>query len=89
MLAGVSLAPPDASDGFPPSAATWKIPVSDVHGRSDPLNAISLTYADRDAFVAAGHVFTLHEFAGGPTISPRAGADAVRRSEGLDLAVEF
>ena len=55
--------------GYEPSSATWKIPVSDVHGTADPLNAISLTYQDKADFIAAGHVFTLHEHPGGHTIS--------------------
>ena len=55
-------------NGYPPSAATWKIPVSDVHGTADP-NPISLTYQDRTDFQALGHVFTLHEHTGGHTIS--------------------
>jgi poly(3-hydroxybutyrate) depolymerase len=56
-------------NGYAPADATWKIPVSHVHGKTD-FNAISLTYQDRDDFVAAGHVFTLHEHDGGHTISP-------------------
>lgn len=56
-------------NGYQPSSATWKIPVSDVHGTMD-FNAISLTYQDKADFLAAGHVFTLHEHAGGHTISP-------------------
>jgi len=56
-------------NGYPPSEAVWKIPVSHVHGTAD-FNAISLTYQDRTDFQAAGHVFTLHEHSGGHTISP-------------------
>ena len=56
-------------NGYPPSAATWKIPVSDVHGDMDP-NPISLTLQDKADFEAAGHVFTLHEHPGGHTITP-------------------
>jgi predicted esterase len=56
-------------NGYAPANATWKIPVSDVHGTMDP-NPISLTYQDKADFIAAGHVFTLHEHAGGHTISP-------------------
>lgn len=55
-------------NGYPPSAATWKIPVSDVHGDMDP-NPISLTLQDKTDFEAAGHVFTLHEHPGGHTIT--------------------
>jgi predicted esterase len=55
-------------NGYPPSAATWKIPVSDVHGDMDP-NAISLTVQDKADFEAAGHVFTLHEHPGGHSIT--------------------
>ena len=55
-------------NGYPPSAATWKIPVSDVHGDMD-MNAISLTLQDRADFQAAGHVFTLHEHPGGHSIT--------------------
>lgn len=55
-------------NGYPPSKATWKIPVSHVHGAQDP-NAIAATYQDRDDFVAAGHVFTLHEHPGGHSIT--------------------
>ena len=55
-------------NGYPPSAATWKIPVSDVHGDMD-MNAISLTLQDRTDFQAAGHVFTLHEHPGGHSIT--------------------
>jgi poly(3-hydroxybutyrate) depolymerase len=56
-------------NGYPPSAATWKVPISHVHGTGD-FNAISLTYQDRTDFQAAGHVFTLHEHAGGHSITP-------------------
>jgi predicted esterase len=55
-------------NGYPPSASTWKVPVSHVHGKMD-FNSISLTYQDRDDFIAAGHVFTLHEHDGGHTIT--------------------
>ncbi len=56
-------------NGYPPSKSSWKIPVSHVHGVMD-FNAISQTYQDRAAFQAAGHVFTLHEHAGGHSITP-------------------
>ena len=56
------------SSGYQPSSATWKIPVSHVHGTMDQ-NLISLTYQDKADFIAAGHVFTLHEHPGGHTIS--------------------
>jgi poly(3-hydroxybutyrate) depolymerase len=56
-------------NGFAPANAAWKIPVSHVHGTQD-FNPISLTYQDRDDFVAHGHVFTLHEHSGGHSISP-------------------
>jgi predicted esterase len=56
-------------NGYEPSSATWKIPVSDVHGTMDQ-NPISLTYQDKADFLAAGHVFTLHEHTGGHSISP-------------------
>ncbi|WP_146646530.1 alpha/beta hydrolase [Labilithrix luteola] len=56
-------------NGYPPSAAQWKIPVSDVHGDQDQ-NPISVTRQDKADFEAAGHVFTLHEFSGGHSISP-------------------
>jgi predicted esterase len=56
-------------NGYPPAAATWKVPVSHVHGATDP-NAISLTYQDRADFQAAGHVFSLHEHPGGHSITP-------------------
>ncbi len=55
-------------NGFPPSSAPWKIPVSHVHGAQD-FNPISVTYQDRTDFQAAGHVFTLHEHAGGHSIN--------------------
>lgn len=55
-------------NGYEPSSAPWKIPVSDVHGTMDQ-NPISLTYQDKADFIAAGHVFTLHEHTGGHTIS--------------------
>ena len=55
-------------NGYPPSKAPWKIPVTHVHGKTD-FNAISITYQDRDDFVAAGHVFTLHEHDGGHSIN--------------------
>ena len=55
--------------GYAPADCSWKIPVSDVHGDMD-MNAISLTLQDRTDFIAAGHVFTLHEHAGGHTITP-------------------
>jgi poly(3-hydroxybutyrate) depolymerase len=55
-------------NGYPPSASTWKIPVSHVHGDMD-MNAISLTLQDRTDFQAAGHVFTLHEHPGGHSIT--------------------
>ena len=54
--------------GQQPSSASWKIPVSHVHGVMDQ-NPISLTYQDRTDFQAAGHVFTLHEHPGGHTIT--------------------
>ncbi|CAN5923709.1 hypothetical protein BH11MYX4_BH11MYX4_61000 [soil metagenome] len=54
--------------GVAPSSATWKIPVSHVHGAMDQ-NPISLTYQDRTDFQAAGHVFTLHEHPGGHSIT--------------------
>jgi poly(3-hydroxybutyrate) depolymerase len=57
------------SNGYPPSASTWTIPVSHVHGVMDQ-NAISLTYQDRTDFQAAGHIFTLHEHPGGHSITP-------------------
>ena len=44
------------------------MPVSHVHGKTD-FNSISLRYQDKADFEAAGHVFTLHEHAGGHTIS--------------------
>lgn len=56
-------------NGYPPSKSLWDVPVSHVHGKTD-FNAISITYQDRDDFVAAGHVFTLHEHEGGHSISP-------------------
>ena len=55
--------------GYSPSSAPWKVPVSDVHGDQDQ-NPIALTREDKADFEAAGHVFTLHEFAGGHSISP-------------------
>lgn len=55
-------------NGYAPSGAKWKIPVSHVHGTMDP-NAISLTYQDRTDFQAAGSVFTLHEHTGGHSIT--------------------
>lgn len=56
-------------NGYPPSKSLWKVPVSHVHGKTD-FNAISITYQDKSDFEAAGHVFTLHEHAGGHSISP-------------------
>ncbi len=56
-------------NGFAPSDASWKIPVSHVHGAQD-FNAISITYKDRTDFQAAGHTFTLHEHPGGHSITP-------------------
>jgi hypothetical protein len=55
-------------NGYPPSSAKWKIPVSHVHGKTD-FNAISITYQDKTDFEAAGHVFTLHEHDGGHSIT--------------------
>lgn len=55
-------------NGYAPSAIGWKIPVSHVHGTQDQ-NPISLTYQDRTDFQAKGSVFTLHEHAGGHSIS--------------------
>jgi poly(3-hydroxybutyrate) depolymerase len=54
--------------GYEPASATWKIPVSHVHGTQD-FNPISATYQDRTDFQAAGHVFTLHEHPGGHSIT--------------------
>ena len=56
-------------NGYAPATAKWKIPVSHVHGTQD-FNPISLTHQDRTDFQKAGHVFTLHEHAGGHTITP-------------------
>ncbi len=56
-------------NGYAPSDAAWKIPVSHVHGKLDQ-NPIAVTYQDRTDFTAAGHVFTLHEHAGGHSITP-------------------
>jgi len=56
-------------NGYRPSSAAWKIPVSHVHGVAD-FNPIALSRSDRDAFVAAGHVFQLREHAGGHSITP-------------------
>jgi poly(3-hydroxybutyrate) depolymerase len=55
-------------NGLGPSSAGWKIPVSHVHGAAD-FNPIAFTYQDRDEFRASGHVFTLHEHAGGHSIT--------------------
>lgn len=55
-------------NGYPPSAAPWRIPVSHVHGTQD-FNSIDITRQDKADFEAAGHVFTLHEHAGGHTIT--------------------
>jgi poly(3-hydroxybutyrate) depolymerase len=55
-------------NGFEPASCSWKIPVSDVHGTQDP-NPISLTLQDQTDFQAAGHVFTLHQFDGGHSIT--------------------
>ena len=55
-------------NGYEPASATWKIPVSHVHGSMD-FNAISVTYQDKADFIAAGHVFTLHEHPGGHSIT--------------------
>lgn len=55
-------------NGYPPSKSSWKIPVSHVHGTQDQ-NPIAQTYKDRDDFVAFGSVFTLHEHAGGHSIT--------------------
>jgi predicted esterase len=55
-------------NGYSPSSAPWKIPVSDVHGKQDQ-NPISATYQDRTDFQAAGSVFTLHEHDGGHSIT--------------------
>jgi poly(3-hydroxybutyrate) depolymerase len=55
-------------NGYDPSSASWKIPVSDVHGTQDP-NPISVTLQDQADFQAAGHVFTLHQFDGGHSIT--------------------
>lgn len=56
-------------NGVSPAGAAWKIPVSHVHGTQD-FNPIGVTYQDRADFQANGHTFTLHEHAGGHTISP-------------------
>lgn len=55
--------------GVAPADATWKIPVSHVHGSQD-FNPIALTYQDRSDFQASGHVFTLREHPGGHSITP-------------------
>lgn len=57
-----------AQSGYGPANAAWKIPVSHVHGTQDQ-NPIAVTRQDRDAFVAAGHAFTLHEHPGGHSIT--------------------
>lgn len=56
-------------NGFAPSSAAWKIPVSHVYGTAD-FNPIAQTYQDRTDFQAAGHVFTLHEHPGGHSVTP-------------------
>lgn len=56
-------------NGVGPAQASWKIPVSHVHGAQDQ-NPISLTYQDRTDFQNRGHVFTLREHAGGHSITP-------------------
>lgn len=56
-------------NGYAPAQSVWKLPVSHVHGKLDQ-NPISLTYQDKTDFTAAGHVFTLHEHAGGHSITP-------------------
>jgi poly(3-hydroxybutyrate) depolymerase len=72
MFSGLAMGGANTSfaqqNGFSPSSAAWKIPVSHVHGTQD-FNPISQTYQDRTAFQAAGHVFTLHEHAGGHSIN--------------------
>jgi predicted esterase len=55
-------------NGYPPSKAGWKIPVSHVHGVTD-FNPIATTRQDKTDFEAAGHVFTLHEHPGGHSIT--------------------
>jgi len=56
-------------NGFAPNSAAWKIPVSHVHGVTD-FNPIATTRQDKADFIAAGHVFTLHEHPGGHSITP-------------------
>lgn len=55
-------------NGYPPSAAPWKIPVSHVQGTTDP-NGMAPTLQDKADFEAAGHVFTLYQPVQGHTIT--------------------
>jgi hypothetical protein len=55
-------------NGVTPASASWKIPVSHVHGAQDQ-NPIAITYQDRTEFQGRGHVFTLHEHPGGHSIT--------------------
>lgn len=55
-------------NGYPPSAETWKIPVSHVIGTTDP-NGTAQSEQDKTDFIAAGSVFTLYEPNQGHTIT--------------------
>lgn len=56
-------------NGYPPSAETWKIPVSHVQGTTDP-NGLAPSQQDKTDFEAAGSVFTLYTPNQGHTITP-------------------
>ncbi len=56
-------------NGYPPSAAPWKIPVSHVQGTTDP-NGMAQPLQDKADFEAAGSVFTLYQPVQGHTITP-------------------
>ena len=55
-------------NGYPPSAETWKIPVSHVQGTTDP-NGSAQTLQDQTDFRAAGSIFTLYQPNQGHTIT--------------------
>ncbi len=56
-------------NGYAPSAAPWKIPVSHVQGTTDP-NGTAQSVQDKTDFQTAGHVFTLYLPVQGHTITP-------------------
>ncbi|MEO6952385.1 MAG: hypothetical protein ABI321_11275 [Polyangia bacterium] len=57
------------SNGYPPSAEQWHIPVSHVQGTMDQ-NGVAQSIQDQADFESAGSVFTLYQPVQGHTITP-------------------